>query len=398
MNSGITAALARSAAGANDRIRVGVIGTGVRGSYMAPVFASNPDCEVAAICDVFKPNREKTAAALPQPADSAVDYRRVLERKDIDAILVATPDHWHAPMIMEGVDAGKDVYCEKPLSNSLEAAARAVDAVKKSGRVVQIGLQQRSWEHFQMCQRWVQEGRFGKIYHAQMQWQGHYTHAAETPTTPPADLDWDLFQGPAARKPYSPGRQRSWRSYYDYGGGIITDQGVHVCDLVRWYLDAGQPLSVAASAQWVRVTPPNPEQPPDTFAITWRYDKFIMSFANTFMPSEDIYSDHGVFFFGTTGTLHVSRASYTARPLPVRTPQGQAAPPPPFEPVNEHIRYYGQPADRAHVRNFLDCVKSRRKPLTDIDTGFNSTLPLLLGVSAVRTGKQYTWNGAAAIG
>jgi predicted dehydrogenase len=396
VSTGLTAALARSAAGANERIRVGAIGTGVRGSYLAPVFASNPDCEVVAVCDVFKPHRDQTTAALPAPADSVVDYRRILERKDVDAVLIATPDHWHAPMIIESTQAGKDVYCEKPLSNNIDAATRAVEAVRTSGRVVQIGLQQRSWEHFQKCQPWVQGGRFGTIYHAQMQWQGHYSQAPETPTDPPADLDWELFQGPAARKPYSAGRQHSWRGYYDYGGGIITDQGVHLCDLVRWYLDAGQPLSVAASARWVRVAPPNPEQPPDTFAITWRYDKFVMSFANTLMPSTDIFADHGVFFFGTVGSLHISRASYTARPLPVRVPHGQTAPPPPFDPVNEHIPYNGQPADHAHVRNFLDCVKSRQKPLTGVETGFNSTLPLLLGVLAVRTGKQYAWNGSEA--
>jgi predicted dehydrogenase len=376
---------------------MGAIGTGVRGSYMAPVFAANPDCEVVAVCDVYKPNREKTVTALPAPADAVVDYRRILERKDIDAVLIATPDHWHAPMIVEAVQAGKDAYCEKPLSNSIEAAARAVEVAAKSNRIVQMGLQQRSWEHFQMCQKWVREGRFGTIYHAQLQWQGHYSHAPEASTAPPADLDWELFQGPAARKAYSPGRQFGWRGFYDYGGGIITDQGVHIADLVRWYLDAGTPLSVAASAQWVRVSPPNPEQPPDTYAITWKYDKFLMSFANTFMPSPDIFSDHGVFFFGTVGSLHISRASYTARPLPVRAPQGQPAPPPPFEAVNEHIRYYGQPADRAHARNFLDCVKSRQQPLTPIETGFASTLPLLLGVLAVRTGKQYTWDGRNAV-
>lgn len=397
MTSGLTAAMARSAVGANDRIRMGVIGTGVRGSYMAPVFAANPDCEVGAICDVFKPHRDQTIAALPAPAEAVVDYHRILERKDIDAVLIATPDHWHAPMIIEAVQAGKDVYCEKPLSNSIEAAARAVEAATKAGRVVQIGLQQRSWEHFQMCQQWVQSGRFGKIYHAQMHWQGHYSHAPETPTDPPADLDWDLFQGPAARKPYSPGRQHDWRGYYDYGGGIITDQGVHLCDLVHWYLDARQPLSVGASAQWARVSTPNPEQPPDTYAITWQYDKFVMSFANTLMPGPDLNIEHGVFFYGNVGALHVSRSSYTARPLPVRVPKGETAPPPPFEAVNEHFRQQGQPADRAHARNFLDCVKSRQKPLTDIETGFSSSLPLLLGVLAVRTGKSYTWNGRAAV-
>ena len=392
--AGLTAAMSRSGAGANDRIRMGVIGFGTRGSYMGPVFANNnPDCEVVAVADVFKPNRDKAPALFPNgKPDTYVDYRRVLERKDIDAVLIAAPDHWHAQMIVEACDAGKDAYCEKPLSNNLDAAWKAVDAVKKSNRVVQIGLQQRSWDHFQMCAKWVQEGRFGTIYHAALHWQGHYSRPVEAPQDPPADLDWELFQGPAPRKPYSPSRQRSWRGYYDYGGGIITDQGVHIGDLVHWYMGVREPRSVSASAQWVRVATPNPEQPPDTFAITWQYDKFVMSYANIFMPSPEYNADHGVFFYGTVGSLHVNRTSYTSKPLP-RTGGGAQQTPPPFEAVAKTFPYTGGPSDQAHARNFLDCVKSRQKPLTDVETGFTSTLPLLLGVLAVRTGKTYSWNG-----
>lgn len=397
MSSGLTASMSRSAMGANDRIRMGAIGVGTRGAYMAPIFAAFPDCEIAAVCDVFKPTRETAAAALPGKPDLVVDYRRILERKDIDAVLIATPDHWHAQMIVEASQAGKDSYCEKPLSNNIEAAWKAVDAVRKYNRVVQIGLQQRSWDHFQMCAKWVQEGKFGKIYHAQLHWQGHYSRPVETPTDPPADLDWELFQGPAERKRYSPSRQRSWRGYYDYGGGIITDQGVHIADVVHWYLNAREPRSVTASAQWVRVSPPNPEQPPDTFAITWQYDDFVMTYANTFMPTPEYNADHGTFFYGTTGSLHVNRTSYAARPVPQRPRPGEQQPPLAFEPVVQSFRYVGGPSDQAHARNFLDCVKSRQKPITDVETGFYSTLPLLLGVMAVRTGKQHSWDGKKPI-
>ena len=397
-SSGVTAAAARSAAGANDKIRMGVIGAGTRGAYMGPVFAGFPDCEVVAVCDVYTPYREKAAAKLPGKPDLYVDYRKVLERKDIDAVLIASPDHWHAPMIVEACQAGKDAYCEKPLSNSIEAAWKAVEAVPKYGRVVQIGLQQRSWDHFQMCAQWVQEGKFGAIYHAQLHWQGHYTRPPESPTDPPADLDWNLFQGPAERRLYTPSRQRSWRSYYDYGGGIITDQGVHIADLVHWYLGGREPRSVTASAQWVRVPTPNAEEPPDTFVITWQYDKFVMSYANTFMPVPEYNADHGVFFYGTLGSLHVNRTSYVARPLPRRAPTNQPqSATPAFEAVEKSFGYVGGPSDQAHARNFLDCVKSRQKPITGVETGFYSTLPLLLGVLAVRNGKQYTWNGRSAV-
>ena len=393
LSSGLTAAMSRSATGANDRIRMGVLGTGTRGSYMATVLAPNADCEIVAMCDVYKRNLDQAAAKLEAKVETYPDYRRVLERKDIDAVFIATPDHWHGPLTIQACEAGKDVYVEKPVSNSIEVGWKMIEAAQKYKRVVQVGLQQRSWDHFQQCVKMVQDGKFGTIFHAGLHWNGHYTRPVEQPQEPPADLDWELFQGPAPHVPYTPGRQRSWRSFYDYGGGIITDQGVHIGDVVHWALNVREPRTVSASAQYVTVQRPERDQPPDSFVITWQYDRFVMSFTNAYMPIPEFDNTQGNYFFGTLGTLHVNRVSYTLRPLPQRGGQPGA----PFEAVNQMFRYVGGPSDAAHVRNFLDCVKSRQKPLTDIETGFYSSLPLLLGVLAVRYGKTYTWNGKEAI-
>lgn len=397
IGSALTAAMSRSAAGANERIRLGFLGTGTRGNYMATVAEEFEDCQILAMCDVYKPNLEKAAAALKvSKPDTYTDYRRVLERKDIDAVFIATPDHWHAPMIIEASQVGKDVYCEKPLSNSIEAGWRAVETAKRLKRVVQIGLQQRSWDHFQKCCELVQSGMFGTIFHCQLHWQGSYTRPKEEPAPPPPDLDWELFQGPAPRKPFSPSRFRSWRSYYDYGGGIITDQGVHVADVVHWYMKVREPRYASAAAQYVNYEP-NPECPPDSFQIAWQYDKFVMSFTNAYMPQTDYLADQGNYFYGTRGVLHVNRQSYTYRPMPVRGGTGRGQPPaPPFEAFNTKFAYVGKPSDSAHVRNWLDCIKSRGTPTTDIETGFYSTLPLLLGLLAVRDGKTYYWDGKQA--
>ena len=398
VGSGLTAAMARSAVGANDRIRMGVIGTGTRGSYMSTVLESHEDCQVLAMADVFETNLGPAAAKLKTKPDVYQDFRRILDSKDIDAVFIATPDHWHSPLIIAACEAGKDAYCEKPLSNSIEDGWKAVDAVRKYNRVVQIGLQQRSWDHFQQCARWVQEGKFGTIFHVGLHWQGSYTRPPEEPTTPPPDLNWDLFQGPAPRKPYTRSRHRSWRSYYDYGGGIITDQGVHIGDVMHWYMGVREPRSVSASAQWVRVPKPDPEQPADSWIITWQYDKFVASYTNAYIPLAEYDNTQGNFFFGTQGVLHVNRTSYTLKPMPgPPAGRGGAAPKPAFEPMNVAFRYVGGPSDSAHVRNFLDCVKSRQKPITDVETGFYSTLPLCLGVLAVRYGKQYNWNGKSAV-
>jgi predicted dehydrogenase len=242
----------------------------------------------------------------------------------------------------------------------------------------------------------VQDGVLGTIFHAGLHWNGSYTRPPEQPESPPPDLDWELFQGPAPRHPYTRNRQRSWRSFYDYGGGIITDQGVHIGDVVHWALNAREPLSVTASGQYVSVQRPELDQPPDSWMITWKYDKFVMSYTNAYMPQPEFDNSQGNYFFGSLGTMHVSRSGYNWRPLPSRPAPGGPPPAPPFEAVNERIKYIGTPADIAHIRNFLDCVKSRQKPLTDIETGFYSTLPLILGVMAVRYGKMYTWNGREA--
>jgi predicted dehydrogenase len=395
MASGLTASLSRSAAGANDRIQMGLIGGGVRGSYMQEVLAANPDCVFVAVCDVYKPTRDKVAAKMGGNAATYVDYRKLLERKDIDAVFIATPDHWHGPMLIEACAAGKDAYCEKPLTNDIEMGWQMIDAVRKNNRIVQIGLQQRHWKQFVECAEMVQGGKFGQIYHAGLHWDGAYTRRPEQPQDPPEDLDWNLFQGPAERRRYTPGRQRSWRSYYDYAGGILTDQGVHVADVARWYMNAVAPLTVSGSGQYVAVECPDKDQLPDAVVVSWQYDKFVMSFNNRSMPNPD-YQDQGNFFIGARGALHVNRFGYNMRPAPPRRIPGRQPPPPAFEAESVARPNLGSDADKAHARDFLDCVKSRQKPSTDVETGFYSTLPLLMGVMAIRYGKMYAWDGKTA--
>jgi predicted dehydrogenase len=394
IGSGVTAAASRSAVGANDRIRLGFIGAGTRGAYMATVAEDFDDCHIDAMCDVYKPTLESAAAKLKtKPVETFGDYRRILDRKDIDAVYIATPDHWHAQMIIEAAQAGKDAYCEKPLSNNIEAGWKAVETAQRLKRVVQIGLQQRSWDHFQKCCELVQSGMFGTIFHCQLHWQGFYTRPAEPPAPVPEGLDWELFQGPAPRHPFSPSR-RNWRAYYDYGGGIITDQGVHIADVVSWYMKTRAPISVSASAQYVQVLPPNPECPPDSFQISCQFDKFVMSYTNAYFPQTDYLSDQGNYFYGSRGALHVNRQSYTYRPTPGRGGAGRGGTPapPPIDPFNTKFAYVGKPADAAHIRNWLDCIKSRGTPRTDPETGFYSTLPLLMGLLAIRHGKTYFWD------
>ena len=400
VSTAATAALSRSAIGASDRIRLAIIGGGTRGSYVGGVFTDFPDVELVTVCDVFQPTREQVAATLgkktnttPEPVN---DYRRVLERKDVDALLITTPDHWHGPLVIEASQAGKDAYCEKPLSNSIEMGQKMRAAVRQYKRVVQVGLQQRSWDHFQANAKRVRDGMLGQVYHVECIYQGNYTRPAGEPTNPPPGLDWDLFQGNAERRPYTAMRQRTWRAFYDYSGGTLLDWGTHLTDVAHWYMNAQEPLTCGASGQYARVAQPLPEQLPDTMAVTWQYPKFVMTYTNCVRQSPD-FDVQGNHFLGPLGWLQVNRTGYRYRPAGAGGGGGRgAAAAPPFEAVSQSFRYDGGPSDHAHVRNFLDCVKSRQDPVVNIDTGFYSTLPTLMGVLAVRSGKTYAWDGKQA--
>ncbi|HXW06477.1 MAG TPA: Gfo/Idh/MocA family oxidoreductase [Vicinamibacterales bacterium] len=411
--------------GANDRIRVGIVGCGNRGNQVATDWMKHKDSVFVAACDVAKDRLDQTAARLGQTQgntlDTYEDYRRILERKDVDAIFIATPDHWHSPMMIEAVSAGKDVYVEKPVSNEIEPAVKMVEAARQSNRIVQVGLQQRSWHHFQEAAKLFQEGYIGTtVNHCQMcppggggGGFGGRGQQPQTPQEPPPGFNWDLFQGPAKRKPFVPGR-RQWRGWYDYGGGNLTDWGVHLTDIMNWYMrgDTKVPLLTSASAQYVR-NPKDPERVPDTYAVTWQYDNFVATLSNAMVPGlEDARELYGNYFFGDRGVLLVNRIGYEIRPY--AAPQGGRGgrgqnpnappPPPPIEAkkfrdpsgMSEVADSSFGSATHRHVRNFLDSMRSRQKPNCDIEVGFNSTLPCLLAIVSVKTSQTVRWDGKAA--
>jgi predicted dehydrogenase len=314
-----------AAQGANDRIRVGIIGCGNRGNQVATDWMKHKDSVFTAACDVARDRLESTAKRLGgtqgNTLDIYEDYRRILERKDVDAVLIATPDHWHSPMTIEALSAGKDVYVEKPVSNNIEPAVKMLDAVRKSNRIVQVGLQQRSWHHFQEAAKLFQDGYIGtSINHCQMCPPGGggggfgRGQQPQTPQAPPEGFNWEMFQGPAKRKPFVAGR-RNWRGWYDYGGGNLTDWGVHLTDVMSWFmrLDGKVPLLTSASAQYVRI-PRDPERVPDTYAVTWQYDNFVATLSNAMVPSlENPQELYGNYFFGDRGVLIVNRVGYSDR-------------------------------------------------------------------------------------
>jgi predicted dehydrogenase len=365
--------------GANDRIRGAIIGCGTRGLGAHLVQAeAQPDIEIVAACDVYKPNLDRgltmmaTAGYKTQGYD---DYRRILERKDIDVVFVATPDHWHAPMTVDACAAGKDVYVEKPLANSIEDCLAIVDAEKKYNRIVQMGVQQRSMQIYFQALQIIRDGKIGPVKRCSMVWSSDSKGRRkpdDLESKPPDGFDWDKFQGPAPHRPYRPSRQHNWHYYWEYGSGNATDLGVHMFDVTRWFMDLDLPRVTFGAGY--RSPTELPEQVPDIIDLSFQYDRFIATFSG----------EHGEMantFWGEAGYLSVNRSMlrYALFPVPGN---------PPPKPVEIKSTEIG-PAAGPHMRNFLDSVRSRRKPNADAETGCKSTIPCLLAARSLRTGKAY---------
>jgi predicted dehydrogenase len=411
--------------GANDKVRIGLIGSGSRGRSVAAQFIrSFADVQYVANCDAYatrldQGNQQLSGLQKDVKLEGHEDYRRILDRKDVDAVHIATPDHWHCQMLIDAMAAGKDVYLEKPLSNTVERAVEALSAYKSSKRVVQFGTQQRSGSHFQEAAKIVQDGQLGKITHAVIQFPGNGYGTPPEPEAPvPQGLNWELFQGPAPRRPFKQGRLR-WRGWWDYGGGLITDWGVHLTDVALWYLNSQRvgPLLTSGTAQYVNFVNPERDQSPDAFSVSWQYPDFVMTFTNAVAQDWE-FGRQGNYFFGPAGSLLIHRAGYEVRPAGggqgggrgrggaagANAQAGQGAQdgpslPPPLQPRRVPWRE-GDGSDSnsstvAHGRNFLECVKSRNAPVSDLEIGFYASLPCLLAVKAVREGRSFKWDDAA---
>ncbi|HWR51391.1 MAG TPA: Gfo/Idh/MocA family oxidoreductase [Bryobacteraceae bacterium] len=402
---GLATTGASSAPAASDQFVVGFIGTGIRANAaLIPQFKFNPAFRIAAVCDVYKPNLDQAATLVGGNVATYSDYRRVLDRKDIDVVVIATPDHWHCPMAIEACQAGKDIYLEKPVSNDIDMCLKAVAAARKYKRVVQVGLMQRSSAPFTEAYKEVQSGILGKIRHVVVinpggsaprgqGVAGRSGSAAAESSTPPPGLDWEMFQGPARRRPYSLQRQRNWRNYWEYGGGALTDWGVHLQDIAHWYMGVTEPpRSAAAVYGWFNR--PQDDRFPDTTEVSWQYPNFVANYSSR----SDVL---GTYLWGDDGVLFVNRNGYSVRPLSRNwRGAGRQA----FE--EKKVALHDEPPNGTasfesdsgrHIMNFLACLRSRERPVCDIEIGAFSTIPLLMACMSIRNGgKTIAWNGRGA--
>jgi predicted dehydrogenase len=373
--------------GANDRISAGFIGMGKMGRDNLRWAMRQPNLVATAVCDVYDRNLKMATAIANAPsganARSVGDFREILDDKSIDVVCIATPDHWHAHMTVEACKAGKDVYVEKPVATTIDEAGKMVDAARKYNRVVQAGTMQRSAIHFQKAVELVRSGEIGKVNFVRT-W--NYSHSGSQgignppDSDPPAGLNWDKWLGPAPMRRFNANRFgvdpedhyfSTFRWFWDYAGGMMTDWGVHLLDIVQWAFDEAMPTSATASGGKFYLR--DNRETPDTLQVTYEYPGFLAVYENRESNQQSMFDrDYGILFHGDRATLFVDRRE--CRVIPER---GSTL-------TNWEMKNTSG-GNLEHWANFLDCVRTRQRPISDIDKCRRSTSTCLLGNIALRS-------------
>jgi predicted dehydrogenase len=364
--------------GANNRVVTGHIGTGGQGTSNLNQFLKQ-GVSVGAVCDVDKSHAAATLRLLEgkgiKPA-SLGDYRKLLERKDINAVVIGTPDHWHALTAIHACQAGKDVYCEKPLTLTVVEGRKMVEAARANRRIVQTGSQQRSDPKFRLTCELVRSGRIGKVQKVIVGLpRVNFAGPPVPDSDPPPELDYDLWLGPAPKRPYNAKRVHYlFRFFWDYSGGQMTNFGAHDIDIAQWGLDMDEsgPVAVEGTATF------HPEkwyETPSTCRLTYTY----ASGATMLVGQVQKDCPGGATFVGTEGSIHITRARLAAKPAEIaEKPLG-----------DKDVRLY---QSSNHHRNFLDCVRSRKLPICDVEIGHRSATACHLGNIALRLGRKIQWD------
>ncbi|MCI0338944.1 MAG: Gfo/Idh/MocA family oxidoreductase [Acidobacteria bacterium] len=371
--------------GANERIQLGIIGSGGRGRSLMNEFRKFPDrCEFIAVCDVYEPNINAALKLSREGAKSTMDYRELLADKDIVAIVNGTPDHWHSNVLLDSVAAGKDVYTEKPFSYSIEQGAKMVKGVREKKQIVQVGMQRRSSEAVRGAKKLVEDGVLGEIVMARAQW---YWNRKPMPAKLQLQgkLDWERFQGPAKKRyPLDERRFFHWRNFSDYNGGHMTDQGTHLMDVIQWFCNDGNPPRSAVCQGMIHAHKGG--DVPDTFSAVFEYPTFLASW--TLCYSNSFEDSWKITIQGRKATMVLDDDGYRIFPEPWQRPE---IPP---KPIHE---YKGGIPTKPHVENFLDCIKSRQEPNAPVEVGHNAVTGPHLANMALRQQKRVVLQSNGAI-
>ncbi len=371
VSAGLTALASKRVVGANDRIRIGLLGSGGRSRELLYALDVSGGNEIVAVCDVYEPRRQSTIAKLKTSPKESGEYRQVLDDKDVDAVVIAAPDHWHVPMTTDAVAAGKDVYVEKPVTHTLEDGDPLIKAVRATDRIVQCGMQQRSWEHFRTAADMIQAGKIGKVTQVRTYWFQNYQRHDAPPQIDTTKLDWKKWLGSAPDQPFVLDRYLTWRWYWDFGGGAMTDLFTHWIDVVHMAMKSDAPRQAQMLGGKYEFTE---RDCPDTVNASYEYPGFLVSYDGTMVSSID---DGGLAFRGTVATLKLTRERLQVYP------EGQD-----WHKPDQEIRSTGD-GTITHMGNFLDCVRSRKQPNAPVEVGVSAARPGHIGNMAYR--KDARW-------
>ena len=381
------AGLTALAASPNDTINVGVIGAGGRGTAVMGVFQDNPNVRITAVSDVYETNLAAGQAAAAKKAGGHVprpfhNYKELLAQRDVDAVLIATPEHWHHRMVLDALAASKDVYVEKPLCHTPEEGIELVKAEKASKQIIQVGMQRRSYELFLNARDVVRAGHLGKVRMVRSWWLNNYLNETAKPLD--GKLDWEAWQGPAPRRAFDADRFRNWRYYSDYAGGIVADQGAHVFDGIHMLMNAGAPVLVNASAG--KIHRPRVDMPECVTACANYAEDFLAVFSINYAAMHyRSENDQLNQLDGDGARLDIGRTKFKVYELGKEDDpamQGQSE------------RGFGYATD-LHVANFLDCVRTRKPTTAPISLGFQSSLVVQLVNISLKHGRAVRWNAEA---
>lgn len=362
--------------GANDRVRMGIIGSGGMGRHHMGVL-KDQGVDWVMVCDVYEPNRDEGMKIAGANATPCKEHERVLDNKDIDAVLIASPEHWHHDHLIAALEAGKDAYCEKPMCWSIPQGAEMAAAIAKTDRIVQIGMQRRSSPIIHKIKKEVFEaGKLGDIYMVRAEW---YWNMPINPH-PEAErdkLDWERFCGPAGVQTYDPLKFRAWRYFWPFSGGNETDQGTHLMDVVQWMMDSYTPVSAVQIGEVFRA---KPTETPDNFSCVFEYPKFMATWTLSY-TNNTYRNGWSICFQGTKASLFLTEAGYRV-----------------FDQINGWEKGWPAPAMEElpgsvtstvpHSQNFLDCLRSRKQPNATVELGFKAVRPLHMANAAMKAGRK----------
>ena len=380
-------ALAAHAVPPSDQVTLGVIGSGSRGTFVMGVFQKDPALRVAAICDVYEPNLENAASVASKvPGTQPKQYRNykeLLADKDVQAVLIATPEHWHYQMVLDALAAGKDVYVEKPLCQTPEQGVALVEAEKQTKSIIQVGMQRRSFDLYLEGRKMVAAGQLGRVRMVRSWWLNNYVDA--TPVTRlPGKLDWEQWQGPAVHRPFDANRFKQWRYYSDYAGGILADQGAHVFDGIHMLMGAGYPSAVTAAAG--KPHRAGVDQPESVVATAEYAEDFIGVFSINYAAMQyQSRNDQLNQLDGEKARMDIGREELKvfakgAEDEPAATKKSEKG--------------FGWATD-LHVQNFLDCVRTRKPPTAPMRIAFQAALVVQMANLSLKNHRRMQWDAVA---